>query len=127
MCDNQTGTTTQVFVDTTGSNLTESAAISHTSSKSTASMPMTAGDAPVMPVIERPEYDPWVTQAYGQRAIHLPRSPVPAAIGGDEATYVASQGLAESKSPADPDLLPNISGDNAEELEPDEPFPRDIR
>ncbi|KAL1479405.1 hypothetical protein MTO96_034826 [Rhipicephalus appendiculatus] len=109
-CDTQTGSTGHLFADNTGSTLTEPAAISQANGEATASMATTADDALVVPVVELPAYDPLPMQAYGQHAAPLTRPPVPATQGGSVATYAPSQGLAQPEPPANPDLLPNISG-----------------
>ncbi|KAL1425315.1 hypothetical protein MTO96_019288 [Rhipicephalus appendiculatus] len=90
-------------------------------------MATTADDALVVPVVELPAYDPPPTQAYDQHAAPLTRPPVPATQGGSVATYAPSQDLAQPEPPAIPDLLPNISGDSAEELEAHQHSPHDIR
>ncbi|KAL1419657.1 hypothetical protein MTO96_005071 [Rhipicephalus appendiculatus] len=126
VCDTQTGATCHLFADTTGGTLKEPAAISHASGEATASMATTADDAPVLLVVELPAYDPPATLTYGQHASPLTRPPVPAAQGGCVATYVPSHDLAQPRPPANPDLLPNISGDRAEELEDHLHSPHDI-
>ncbi|KAL1485719.1 hypothetical protein MTO96_010018 [Rhipicephalus appendiculatus] len=127
VCDTQTGATGSLFADTTGGPLTEPAAISHASGEATASMATTADDDLVVPVAELSAYDPPPRQAYGQHAAPLTRPPVPATQGGSVATYAPPQDLAQPEPPANPDLLPNISGDSAEELEAHHHCPHDIR
>ncbi|KAL1470350.1 hypothetical protein MTO96_040483, partial [Rhipicephalus appendiculatus] len=90
-------------------------------------MATTADDAVVVPVVELPAYDPPPTEAYGQRAAPSTRPRVAASQGGSVATYAPSQDLAQREPPANPDLLPNISGDSAEELEAHQHSPHDIR
>ncbi|KAL1422801.1 hypothetical protein MTO96_021773 [Rhipicephalus appendiculatus] len=90
-------------------------------------MATTSDDALVGPVVELPADDPPPTQAYGQHAAPLTRPPVPATQGGSVVTYAPSQDLAQPEPPANPDLLPNISGDSAEKLEAHQPSPHDIR
>ncbi|KAL1466251.1 hypothetical protein MTO96_026799 [Rhipicephalus appendiculatus] len=72
VCDTQTGATCYLFAETTGGTLTEPAAISYASGEATASMATTADDAPDMPVVELPTYDPPATLTYGQHARPAP-------------------------------------------------------
>ncbi|KAL1468357.1 hypothetical protein MTO96_005458 [Rhipicephalus appendiculatus] len=125
--DTRTGSTCHLFADTTDGTLIEPAYNSHASGEATASMATTADDAPVMPVVELPAYDPPATQAYGQHTVPLTRSPVPATQGSSVSTYAPYHDLAQPEPSANRDLLPNTSGDSAEQRETDLHFPHDIQ
>ncbi|KAL1444086.1 hypothetical protein MTO96_045682 [Rhipicephalus appendiculatus] len=79
-------------------------------------MATTADDAPVMPVVQLPAYDPPTTQKYGQHAAPLTRYPVPAAQGASVSTYTPYHRLAQREPSANRGLLSNTSEDSAEEL-----------
>ncbi|KAL1471429.1 hypothetical protein MTO96_039927 [Rhipicephalus appendiculatus] len=127
VCDTQTGATCRLFADTTGGTLTKPAANSHACGEATASMATTVEEAPVVPVVELPAYDPPATQVPGQHTAALARPHVPAAQGGSVSTDAPHHDLAQPEPSTNHDLLPNTSGDSTEEIETDQHSPHDIQ